>query len=101
MMINKASRGWFMPPPCERDAFSTATYYKTMKKVNDMNYTNCWLSYPLVVDEKGKNLTVISEFTGPVADSALAARLDAKRQADARKVLEKDAALAAELNKDQ
>jgi len=34
-----------------------------------------------------------------VGDEALAARLDAKRQADARKVLEKDTALQAELNK--
>ena len=34
-----------------------------------------------------------------VSDDALAARLDAKRKADAAKVLEKDAALQAELNK--
>ena len=34
-----------------------------------------------------------------VTDEALAARLDAKRRADAAKVLEKDAALQAELNK--
>ena len=33
-----------------------------------------------------------------VSDEALAARLDAKRASDAAKVLEKDAALQAELN---
>ena len=49
----------------------------------------------------GVNAAFLSAQILAVADSALAARLDAKRQADARKVLEKDAALAAELNKDQ
>lgn len=49
----------------------------------------------------GVNAALLSAQILAVADSALAARLDAKRQADARKVLEKDAALAAELNKDQ
>ena len=36
-----------------------------------MNYTNCWLTYPLLVDETGKTITVSSDFSGPVADSAL------------------------------
>ena len=49
----------------------------------------------------GVNAALLSAQILAVTDSALAARLDAKRQADARKVLEKDAALAAELNKDQ
>ena len=40
-------------------------------KVNNMTYTNCWLTYPLLVDETGKTIAVSSEFTGPVADSAL------------------------------
>lgn len=37
-----------------------------------MNYTNCWLTYPLLLDEGGKPFTVASDFSGPVADSALA-----------------------------
>ena len=49
----------------------------------------------------GVKASLLSAQILAVTDSALAARLDAKRQADARKVLEKDAALAAELNKDQ
>ncbi len=49
----------------------------------------------------GVNAALLSAQILAVTDSALAARLDVKRQADARKVLEKDAALAAELNKDQ
>lgn len=49
----------------------------------------------------GVNAALLSAQILAVEDSALAARLDEKRQADARKVLEKDAALAAELNKDQ
>ena len=49
----------------------------------------------------GVNAALLSAQILAVTDSALAARLDAKRQADARKVLDKDAALAAELNKDQ
>ena len=40
-------------------------------KVNNMTYTNCWLTYPLLVDETGKTIAVSSEFTGPVEDSAL------------------------------
>ena len=36
-----------------------------------MNYTNCWLTYPLLVDESGKALTVSSDFSGPVEHSAL------------------------------
>ena len=49
----------------------------------------------------GVNAALLSAQILAVTDSALAARLDVKRQADARKVLEKDAALAADLNKDQ
>ena len=49
----------------------------------------------------GVNAALLSAQILAVTDSTLAARLDVKRQADARKVLEKDAALAAELNKDQ
>ena len=49
----------------------------------------------------GVNAALLSAQILAVTDSALAARLDVKRQADARKVLEKDAALAAELNKVQ
>lgn len=34
-----------------------------------MNYTKCWLEYPLIAPE-ARELTVDSEFTGPLADSA-------------------------------
>lgn len=47
----------------------------------------------------GVNAALLSAQILAVGDDALAARLDAKRQADAKKVLEKDAALQAELNK--
>ena len=47
----------------------------------------------------GVNAALLSAQILAVGDDALAARLDAKRQADARKVLEKDTALQAELNK--
>ena len=46
----------------------------------------------------GVNAALLAAQILAVSDSALAAKLDAKRQADARKVLEKDAALQAELN---
>ena len=45
-----------------------------------------------------KNAAVLAAQILAVADDELAARLDAKRRADAAKVLEKDAALQAELN---
>lgn len=34
-----------------------------------MNYTKCWLEYPLIAPE-AQVFTVDSEFTGPLADSA-------------------------------
>ena len=46
----------------------------------------------------GVNAALLAAQILAVADEALAARLDAKRRADAAKVLEKDAALQAELN---
>ena len=46
----------------------------------------------------GVNAALLSAQILAVEDSALAARLDAKRKADAAKVLQKDAALQAELN---
>ncbi len=46
----------------------------------------------------GVNAALLSAQILAVSDDALAARLDAKRQKDAQKVLEKDAALQAELN---
>ena len=47
----------------------------------------------------GVNAALLSAQILAVSDEALAQRLIAKRQADAQKVLEKDAALQAELNK--
>ena len=47
----------------------------------------------------GVNAALLAAQILAVADDELAARLDAKRRADAAKVLEKDAALQAELNK--
>ena len=47
----------------------------------------------------GVNAALLSAQILAVEDAELAARLDAKRKADAAKVLEKDAALQAELNK--
>ena len=47
----------------------------------------------------GVNAALLAAQILAVADDALAARLDAKRASDAAKVLEKDAALQAELNK--
>jgi len=47
----------------------------------------------------GVNAALLSAEILAVADDELAARLDAKRAADAAKVLEKDAALQAELNR--
>lgn len=41
------------------------------EKVNKMTYTNCWLTYPQLLDETGEKRTVCCEFSGPVADSAL------------------------------
>ena len=46
----------------------------------------------------GVNAALLSAQILAVEDAELAARLDAKRKADAAKVLEKDAALQAELN---
>ena len=46
----------------------------------------------------GVNAALLSAQILAVSDDALAARLDAKRAADSAKVLEKDAALQAELN---
>ncbi len=46
----------------------------------------------------GVNAALLAAQILAVADADLAARLDAKRKADAAKVLEKDAALQAELN---
>ena len=46
----------------------------------------------------GVNAALLAAQILAVADDELAARLDAKRRADAAKVLEKDAALQAELN---
>ena len=47
----------------------------------------------------GVNAALLSAQIIAVEDAELAAKLDAKRKADAAKVLEKDAALQAELNK--
>ena len=47
----------------------------------------------------GVNAALLCAQIIAVEDAALAARLDAKRAADAAKVLEKDAALTAELNR--
>ena len=46
----------------------------------------------------GVNAALLAAEIIAVSDDALAAKLDAKRVSDARKVLEKDAALQAELN---
>ena len=46
----------------------------------------------------GVNAALLAAQILAVADAELAAKLDAKRASDARKVLEKDAALQAELN---
>ena len=46
----------------------------------------------------GANAALLAAQILAVSDDALAARLDAKRKADSAKVLEKDAALQAELN---
>ncbi|MCI6955734.1 MAG: 5-(carboxyamino)imidazole ribonucleotide mutase [Candidatus Faecousia sp.] len=51
-----------------------------------------------VAIDGGVNAALLSAQILAVEDSALAARLDAKRRADAAKVLQKDAALQAELN---
>ncbi|MGN1016621.1 MAG: 5-(carboxyamino)imidazole ribonucleotide mutase [Faecousia sp.] len=50
-----------------------------------------------VAIDGGVNAALLSAQILAVEDSALAARLDAKRKADAAKVLQKDAALQAEL----
>ena len=50
-----------------------------------------------VAIDGGVNAALLSAQILAVEDSALAARLDAKRKADAAKVLEKDAALQAEM----
>ena len=47
----------------------------------------------------GVNAALLAAEIIAVSDDALAAKLDAKRASDAKKVLEKDAALQAELNK--
>ena len=47
----------------------------------------------------GVNAALLAAQILAVADADLAAKLDAKRASDARKVLEKDSALQAELNK--
>ena len=47
----------------------------------------------------GVNAALLAAEIIAVSDDALAAKLDAKRRSDAAKVLEKDAALQAELNK--
>ena len=47
----------------------------------------------------GVNAALLSAQILAVSDAELAAKLDAKRASDAKKVLEKDAALQAELNK--
>ena len=47
----------------------------------------------------GVNAALLSAQILAVSDAGLAAKLDAKRASDARKVLEKDAALQAELNR--
>ena len=47
----------------------------------------------------GVNAALLAAQILAVEDSSLAERLDAKRKSDAQKVLEKDAALQAELNK--
>ena len=47
----------------------------------------------------GVNAALLSAQILAVSDAELAAKLDAKRVSDAKKVLEKDAALQAELNK--
>ena len=46
----------------------------------------------------GVNAALLAAEILAVADDALAAKLDAKRRADAEAVLKKDAALQAELN---
>ena len=51
-----------------------------------------------VAIDGGVNAALLSAQILAVEDSALAARLDAKRKADAAKVLQKDAALQADLN---
>lgn len=51
-----------------------------------------------VAIDGGVNAALLSAQILAVEDSALAARLDAKRKADAAKVLQKDAALQAQLN---
>ena len=51
-----------------------------------------------VAIDGGVNAALLSAQILAVEDSALAARLNAKRKADAAKVLQKDAALQAELN---
>ena len=51
-----------------------------------------------VAIDGGVNAALLSAQILTVEDAALAARLDAKRKADAAKVLQKDAALQAELN---
>ena len=51
-----------------------------------------------VAIDGGVNAALLSAQILAVEDAALAARLDAKRKADAAKVLQKDAALQAELN---
>ena len=47
----------------------------------------------------GMNAALLAAQILAVSDEALAEKLDAKRRSDAAKVLEKDAALQAELNK--
>lgn len=52
-----------------------------------------------VAIDGGGNAALLAAQILAVEDAELAAKLDAKRAADAKKVLEKDAAVAAELNK--
>ena len=52
-----------------------------------------------VAVDGGVNAALLSAQILAVEDAELAAKLDAKRAADAQKVLEKDAAVAAEFNK--
>lgn len=36
------------------------------RQVRNMNWTKCWLEYPLIQSEKGRTLTVSTEFTGSI-----------------------------------
>ena len=52
-----------------------------------------------VAIDGGANAALLAAQMIAIADEALAAKLDAKKLSDAKKVLEKDAAVAAEFNK--